>query len=181
VGASGYHGTVTDRHVVLLGLMGTGKTSIGRIVAERLGRPLIDGDDVLAEQTGGRTAAQIADDQGLDALHEREAAIALEALASAEPAVIGPAASVCESAAVREALVGHDVVWLSAPAELLADKAVRKRHRPLIADGGDLVELFSRQTAVREPLILPLAALVVDVSTVDDDAAAALIVERLSA
>ena len=71
-------------HVVLLGLMGAGKTSIGRIVAERLGLPLIDGDERLAEQTGGRTAAEIADEHGIDVLHDMEAEIALAALDRAD-------------------------------------------------------------------------------------------------
>ena len=105
-------------HVVLLGLMGAGKTSIGTVVAERLGLPLVDGDERLAEMTGGRTAAEISEERGLDALHALEAEIAIAALDAADPAVIGPASSVCESAAVRDALSGHVVIWLSAPVEL---------------------------------------------------------------
>ena len=162
-------------HVVLLGLMGAGKTSIGRAVAERLGVELVDGDERLADYTGGRTAAQVADDEGIDALHALEAEIAVTALASSDPAVIGPAASVCESAVARDHMVGHVVVWLTAPVEHLARKAVKKRHRPLVNDQ-DPVELLTRQRAVREPLVLALDPLVVDVSTTDDEAAADMIV-----
>jgi shikimate kinase len=163
------------RHVVLLGLMGAGKTSIGRIVAERLGLPLIDGDERLAEETGGRTAAEITDDHGLGALHGMEAEIALVALSSAHPAVIGPASSVCESAAVRDALAGHLVVWLHAPVGYLVDNAVKKTHRPLL-DRGDPAQLFAEQLAIREPLVLPLAGLVVDVSSVSAEEAAESVV-----
>ena len=53
--------TMPARHVVLLGLMGSGKTSIGLRVAERMGWPLVDGDVWLEERAGGRTAAQIAE------------------------------------------------------------------------------------------------------------------------
>jgi shikimate kinase len=164
-----------DRHVVLLGLMGAGKTSIGTEVAARLGRPLIDSDERLAERTGGRTAAEIGNDCGLEVLHQIEAEIALEALAVAHPAVIGPASSVCESASVRDALAEHLVVWLRAPLDYLARTAVMKSHRPLI-DREDPVELFARQMAVREPLVLPLAALIIDVAEVTVDEAAAAIV-----
>ena len=150
------------RHIVLLGLMGSGKTSIGRLVAEQLGWPLVDGDDWLEERNGGRTAAQIADDVGIDALHAMEADIALDALALSTAAVIGPAASTIEDARVRTALADHWVVWLKATPEYLAEHAVRKTHRPLL-DGGDPLELFRRQLAVREPLVLPLAALAIDV------------------
>lgn len=163
------------RHVVLLGLMGAGKTSIGKVVARRLGLPLVDGDERLAELTGGRTAADLADEQGLAVLHALEADIALAALAMADPAVIGPASSVCESAAVRAALAGHLVVWLRAPIDQLAQRVVQQAHRPLVGHG-DPSALFEQQLATREPLVLPLAGLVVDVSTMTVDAAAERIV-----
>ena len=168
-----------DRHVVLVGLMGSGKTSIGRLVADGLGLPLIDGDEVLAERTSGKTAADIADELGIDRLHELEATIAVEALQGADAAVIGPASSVCESSAVRDAMAAHTVVWLDASPELLAAKAGRKTHRPL-PDDTDLVEYFRHQLAVREPLIAALDPLVVDVEAQDDQAAATLILEAVS-
>jgi shikimate kinase len=162
------------RHVVLLGLMGAGKTSIGRVVADRLGVALIDGDQQLAD-LAGRTAAEIAETDGIGHLHELEVEVALRALASSVPAVIGPAASVVESAAARDHMAGHAVVWLTAPVEYLARKAVEKGHRPLVHDG-DPLELLTRQQSVREPLVPALDPLVIDVSELDDDAAADLIV-----
>jgi shikimate kinase len=155
--------------------MGAGKTSIGRVVAERLGIPLVDGDERLAELTGGRTAAEISEERGLGVLHELEAEIAIEALDSADPAVIGPASSVCESAAVRDALSGHLVIWLRAPVDYLVDTAPHKSHRPLL-DRNDPRQLFEQQRAIREPLVLPLADLVVDVSAVSVEEAADQIV-----
>ena len=89
--------------------------------------------------------------------------------------MIGPASSVCESATVRDALVGHHLVWLTAPAEHLADEAVRKSHRPML-DDGDPVELFRQQLATREPLIMALDPLVVDVASTDDEDAADAVV-----
>jgi len=151
----------SPRHVVLLGLMGGGKTSVGRRVAARLGRPLLDGDEILEERFG-QTAAQIADAEGVDRLHELEAEIALEALSSTTSAVIGPAASVVELDAVREAMTGHVVVWLAGSAAYHARKAVQKDHRPLLDEGDPLV-LFEHQLAVRGPLIRSVADLVVDV------------------
>ena len=159
----------------MLGLMGAGKTTVGKVVAERLGIPLIDGDERLSDDTGGRTAAEIADEQGLDVLHAMEADIALTALSEAQPAVVAPASSVCESTAVRDALAAHLVVWLQAPADLLAERAVRQSHRPLL-DHGDVVKMFEEQLATREPLVVPLAGLVVDVSTAGIEKAADAVV-----
>ena len=120
-----------ERHVVLLGLMGAGKTSVGRRVAERLGRPLLDGDAILEERTGGRTAADVLDAEGAERLHVLEAEIALECLATATPAVIGPAASVIEVDAVRDAMAGHVVVWLTGPVERLAADGVPRHGHSL--------------------------------------------------
>src|SRR3546814_19773363 len=101
----------TDRHIVLLGLMGAGKSSVGRRVAKRLDRELIDGDVVLDERTGGMTAAEVADSEGIDALHDMEAQIALDALASTTPAVIGPAASTLGGVPVPQAPPPPPPVW----------------------------------------------------------------------
>ncbi len=60
------------------------------------------------------------------------------------------------------------MVWLAAPAAHLAQKAGEKDHRPLL-DDGDPLELFERQLAVREPLAVAMAALVVDVTTLSKD------------
>jgi shikimate kinase len=167
-----------QRHVVLLGLMGAGKTSVGRRVAERLGRPLLDGDEVLSERTGGKTAADIVDAEGGEHLHVLEAEIALDMLRSGSPAVIGPAASVIEVEAVRDALAGHFVVWLTGPVERLATDAASKPHRPFV-DDGDPLELLSRQMAVREPLVLPIADLTIDVYSMSKDDQADAIVAAL--
>jgi shikimate kinase len=162
------------RHVVLLGLMGGGKTSVGRRVAERLGRPLLDGDAILEERFG-RTAAEIAGEDGIERLHQLEAEIALEALSSSTPAVIAPAASVVEVDAVRAVLAGHVVVWLAGSAAYHARKAVQKDHRPLL-DDGDPLALFEDQLATRGPLIRSVADLVIDVeATTKDEQADAVV------
>lgn len=167
-----------ERHIVLLGLMGTGKTSVGRRVAARLGRPLLDCDAELEERSGGRTARDIADAEGADRLHELEAEVAIDMLRTTTPAVIGPAASTIEVEAVREALEGHVVVWLTGPVERLAADAAGKPHRPFL-DDGDPVELFEDQMARRAPLVLPIADLVLDVYASSKDEMAEAIVDLI--
>jgi shikimate kinase len=159
--------------------MGAGKTSVGRRVAERLGRPLLDGDEVLSDRTGGKTAADIVDAEGAERLHALEAEIALELLRSGPPAVIGPAASAIEVEVVRESLAGHFVVWLTGPVERLAADAASKPHRPFVKDT-DPLELLSRQMAIREPLVLPIADLTIDVYAMPKDAQADAIVAALA-
>jgi shikimate kinase len=138
-----------------------------------------DCDDVLEERTG-RTARQIADAEGIDHLHELEAQIALEMLSATTPAVIGPAASVIEVDAVRDALQGHVVVWLTGPIEELAESAASKDHRPLVHDH-DPVELMEAQMAARQPLANAIADLVIDISVLSRDEQAAAVVDAVRA
>jgi shikimate kinase len=170
---------VDDRHVILLGLMGAGKSTVGRLVAARLQRPVLDGDELLEERTGGQTAADVADSAGAEHLHALEAEVALEMLATTIPAVVGPAASVIEVGAVRDAMAGHFVVWLTGPVERLAADASGKSHRPFL-DEGDPLDLFTRQMATREPLVLPIADLVIDVYSMPRGAQADAVVDGLS-
>jgi shikimate kinase len=158
--------------------MGAGKTSVGRRVATRLGRPLLDGDEVLAERTDGRTAADIVEQEGVQRLHALEAEIALDLLRSTTPAVIGPAASVIEVDTVRDALTDQFVVWLTGPVERLAEDAASKPHRPFVGEGAP-IELFTQQMAVREPLVLPVTDLVIDVYAITKDEQADAIVNAL--
>jgi shikimate kinase len=112
------------RHIVFVGAMGTGKTTIGRPVAAALGRAFVDNDELL-ERTTGSTAAELAARDGADALHRVEATTVLDALHAQPPAVIAAAASTIEDAAVRSAL--RDVAWV---AWLRADPATLVARMP---------------------------------------------------
>ncbi len=140
--------------------MGSGKSSVGRPLAARLGRPFVDNDaQVLARE--GRRVDEIERTGGPDAVHTAEAAALLAALERSEPSVIAAAASTIESEECRRAMAGAAlVVWLHAdPAEL----AVRLRHpghRPeLGAPPGEIVGLQAR---IRDPLYREAADLVVE-------------------
>jgi len=117
-----------NKPVVVIGLMGSGKTTAGRLVAASLGLPFSDSDSFLQERHGA-TAAQIAAREGADALHRYEAAHVLAELAG-EPKVIAAAASTVEDPRVREALRDAFVVWVDAPDDVLAERMRRSSHRP---------------------------------------------------
>ena len=114
-------------HVVLVGLMGSGKSTVGRVLAERLGWPMRDSDREIELATGG-TVKALRDEIGVDAMHDLEARQLLDALAIPGPAVVSPAASVIDVEACRDALraPGVAVAFLSSspavPAQTLSSR-----------------------------------------------------------
>ena len=91
------------RHVAVVGMMGSGKTTVGSLLATLLGWPLRDSDaDVEARE--GRTVRQLRDELGVDAMHGLESRQLLSALADPGPSVVCPAASVVDVGACLGAL-----------------------------------------------------------------------------
>jgi shikimate kinase len=126
---------MTARHVVLVGLMGSGKTTTGRLLAEALGRPLVD-SDLLIEATTGRTVREIFATDGEAAFRTLETAALVEALGRPEPLVIAAAGGVVLREENRRALLDADafVVWLQADLAVLESRAATGVHRPLLDD-----------------------------------------------
>ena len=116
-------------------MMGSGKTTVGRAIATRLGRPLLD-SDAMIEAREGRTVRDIFRSDGEDAFRLVETAVLAEALAWPEMAVIAAAGGVVLRPENRRLL--HDsrarIVWLRADPGLLADRVKGGSHRPLIDD-----------------------------------------------
>jgi|SRR4051812_46611089 shikimate kinase len=151
-----------SRHIVLVGLMGAGKSTIGRRVAKRLDRPFVDSDDVLEHRTG-KTAREILAEQGVDAMHKAEADAIRDALDGDERNVIGAPASIVLDPQMRERLRNETVVWLRADPHWLAEKARKKmkntEHRPFVDQDPDVLV---RQHEERKALYEEVASYVAD-------------------
>lgn len=148
-------------HIVLVGSMGVGKSTVGRLVAKRLRRPFADNDDLLAEGTG-QTAEGIADARGLAELHRIEADVLGRALDRPGSSVLTAAASVVTSEAGRTALrKASHVVWLRDDLDAVSARVRRsgQRHRP----GFDSATL-RRIEVQRRPLFESVATAVVDIA-----------------
>lgn len=150
----------TEKHLVLVGMMGAGKTTVGRIVAERLGRPLIDSDEVI-ESRAGRSVREIFAEDGEDAFRSLETEVLRDALAATEPAVIAAAGGVVLREDNRRALAESDarVVWLLADPEVVLDRVGSGMHRPLLDH--DPEATLRRLWAEREPLYREVADAIV--------------------
>lgn len=151
------------QHIVIVGLMGAGKSAIGRRLAARLGRPWRDSDRDI-EATTGLTVRELRDRDGVDAMHELEAQQLLDALAEPGPSVISAAASTIEVPECREALKapGVAVIWLRASPETLSRRFVSADlHRPEFGDSP--LEFLNDQATRRNPLFATIDPIVIDV------------------
>lgn len=124
------------RNLVLIGLMGTGKSTVGRVLAERLGRPFFDTDEMV-EREAGRTIPEIFAEQGERAFRNLEAEVvrAVSALRGRVVAVGGGAVSTPGN--VTQLRMSGDLVLLDADPAVLAERtAGGDGDRPLL-DGAD--------------------------------------------
>ena len=150
------------RNIVLIGLMGTGKSSVGRVVAERLRRRFVDTDAVV-EAEAGRSIRDIFERDGERAFREREAA-AIRRVAALRGQVI----AVGGGAVVDPENVTHlrgtgDLVLLDGSPEVLAERLAGSGDRPLL-DGAEesLVERLDRLRAQRDTAYTSAASAVID-------------------
>jgi shikimate kinase len=156
-------------HLVLIGLMGSGKTTVGRLVAAALRCPFLDNDAMLQSRSG-TSARDIEEGAGPDVLHDQEAAVLLDALATPQTAVIAAAAGAVLQPRVVAALRGQDVVYLRATPAMLAARleaeqrtATDDHHRPFLDEVGEDPETVLRaQFDARDQGFRRAATLTVD-------------------
>lgn len=149
------------RRVLLIGMMGAGKSTTGRLLSERLGWPYLDSDDEIERRTG-RTVPEIWKSQGEPAFRGEESRVLAEACTSGGPAVVSVAGGAVmdpdNRAQIRSAGL---VVWLRADIPTLADRVGTGSGRPLL-EGGP-AEALGRLSAERAPIYAELADVTLDV------------------
>jgi shikimate kinase len=153
-----------DATIFLIGYRGTGKTSVARELASRLGYEWIDSDDVVEEEAGKTIAAIFADD-GEAAFRDLESRVVSE-LSRKRQTVIALGGGAVLSEKNRQAIgPAGPIVWLTATVDMIArrladDRATANRRPDLTATGGRAE--IEAVLATRTPIYQQCATLIVD-------------------
>ena len=137
------------RTIALVGLMGVGKSSVGRRLANALGLPFRDADTEV-ETAAGRSISEIFADLGEPAFRDGERRV-IARLLEGPPHVMATGGSAFMSQETRTLIKARAVsVWLKADLDVLARRVGRKDSRPLLA-GKDAIDVLRAQAEARYP------------------------------
>jgi shikimate kinase len=167
-----------DRSIVLIGMMGVGKSSIGRRLGARLGIPFVDADAEI-ERAAGMSIADMFARHGEASFRSGEARV-IARLLNSGPQVLATGGGAVMNTATRALIQQRGVsIWLSAEFDLLLRRiSKRKAERPLLQTE-DPAATLRELLAEREP-IYAQADLTVQSRDVPHDAVVAEILERLA-
>ena len=151
------------RGVVFVGFMGSGKTTVGELVAQRLGMRFVDTDQVIEGRHG--PIPGIFAERGEGAFRAIEAGVIEECLAG-EGVVLALGGGAVETSAVRDELAGREVIWLRIGLNEALARVGGDPNRPVLVDAR-LKERFD----ARQPLYDQVASQVVDADNLPNTAA----------
>ena len=118
--------------VFLIGMMGTGKTTVGKLLAQQLGYRFFD-TDVLIERVAGQTINEIFAEQGEDHFRQLESRVLGELSAYTQSAIATGGGIVLRQ--INWSYLHHGlIVWLDAPVEVLMERLAQDTTRPLLQD-----------------------------------------------
>jgi len=148
-----------NRSIVLIGLMGVGKTTVGRRLAKAMGRPFADADEEI-EKSAGQTIQDIFDHFGEKAFRDGERKV-ISRLLQGPPCVLATGGGAYMEAKTRAEISTHGTaIWLRAGLDELVRRTALRNTRPLLQKG-DPKEILDKLMCERHP-IYAQADLVVD-------------------
>ena len=147
------------RHILLVGFMGSGKSTVGRELARTTGRPLVDTDDVI-EQMAGKGIPEIFADEGEPGFRALER-VCLLGLADAQPSIVSCGGGIVTTAACRELLARLGfTVFLEVGVDEALERIGASSSRPLLKGADEMRVLLDE----RLPWYREVADLCVDTS-----------------
>lgn len=139
-----------DRSIVLVGLMGAGKSTVGRRLAKRLGMDFVDTDAEI-ERAADHSIAEMFDLYGEPSFRDGERRV-IARLIGGPPRVIATGGGAFIDPRTRALILAECIaIWLDADVETLAERVSRRGHRPLVK-GKDPLPILEKFAADRNPI-----------------------------
>jgi shikimate kinase len=171
--------TAGPRAIVLIGMMGSGKSAVGLALAGRLGRNFVDVDACI-EADAGRPVAAIFDEEGEAGFREREREAIAEATKTQNVVIACGGGAVLDPANVSQLKTHGTIVWLRVTPEVAAQRLRTDRGRPVLQRmEGDLVDRLDALIAARAPAYETAADLSVQADGPVDQVADAILRNKL--
>lgn len=142
-----------DRPIVLIGMMGVGKTSVGKRLAEALNLPFVDSDHEI-EAASARSIAEIFEEYGEAHFRDGERRV-IKRLMDGKPRVIATGGGAFLNAETRDLILDQAVsIWLDADIDVLVSRLAGRSHRPLIKgkSAEEIREILMGLVSERNPL-----------------------------
>jgi len=169
--------TLGDKSIVMVGLMGCGKSAVGRRLAARLGLPFVDADEEI-EKAAGQSIEDIFAEHGEPYFREGERKV-LARLMRSGPQVLATGGGAFMNADTRAMIADRGIsVWLKAELALLLRRVAKRNNRPLLK-GADPQSVMQRLMDTRYP-VYAQADITVESRDVPHDTIVGEIIERLA-
>ena len=140
-----------QRAVVLVGMMGSGKSSVGRRLATRLGLPFVDADTEI-ETAAGMTIPEIFAQRGESEFRDGERRVISRILTTRAPLVLATGGGAFMNAETRQRIAELGIsIWLKAEVDVLMRRVRKRSNRPLLQTA-DPEATMRRMLAEREPI-----------------------------
>jgi shikimate kinase len=177
VASTAYCAVNAAKSIVLIGMMGAGKSSVGRSLQRLSGLARLDTDEMLAAEFG-MSIAQIFEKHGEEKFRDAETEV-LRKLAPDRPAIIVTGGGIVLRHQNVDLLKGvGTIVWLAADEAILFERAARRGHRPLLQNENPRA-IFSKLFREREPLYAAAADIRIDTSRLTHDEVVKTILNKM--
>jgi shikimate kinase len=164
-----------EKKIVLIGMPGSGKTTVGQALANRADLPFFDTDAMIAEALDHPVSTLI-ENKG-EAYFRHKEALVVQRLLRPFYGVLATGGGAVLDLNTRPLFAAHAVVYLRATPETLAERLGTAEGRPLLKGQGTLLEQLQNTLAARQPVYEALSQLTIDVDTLT----ASQIVEAIAA
>ena len=141
---------MSDKNIVLIGFMGTGKSTVGKLLAKKMSRAFVDIDHRIEEKEK-RTISEIFEKEGEPHFRQLEKEMIRDAAAHSGQVITTGGGAVLDPENFKALKSGGFLVALIASAETIFERVKRTKHRPLLASGDPMADI-RKLLAVRAPI-----------------------------